>query len=53
MNVVDDLYVHQISGTMLDINYTDTTPDTTAFNPASRGFSVTPPKSRNSVTSTA
>ena len=42
MNVVDDLYLDQIADTNLDINYTDTTPDTTAFNPASRGFSVTP-----------
>ena len=42
MNVVHDLYLHQIADTSLNIDYTDTTPDTTAFNPASRGFSVTP-----------
>ena len=41
MNVTGQLYLHQIAGTTLDIDYTDTTPDTTAFNPADRGFSVT------------
>ncbi len=42
INAVGQLYLHQVAGTTLDIDYEDTTPDTTAFNPADRGFSVTP-----------
>ena len=42
MNVAGQLYLHQISGTTLDIDYSDTTPNTSPFDPADRGFSVTP-----------
>ncbi len=41
LNVVGQLYLHQISGTTLDIGYQNITPDTVAFDPATRGFSVT------------
>ena len=41
-NASGQLYLRQISGTTLNIDYIDTAPDTTAFNPADRRFSVTP-----------
>ena len=41
VNAVGRLYIHQIADTTLDIDYEDTTPNTTPFDPADRGFSVT------------
>ncbi|HSC16224.1 MAG TPA: hypothetical protein VLI71_13960, partial [Gammaproteobacteria bacterium] len=41
LNVTGQAYLHQLADTTLNVSYFDNTPDTTAFNPATRGFSVT------------
>jgi hypothetical protein len=42
LNVTGEIHLNQLADTTLNLDYTDTTPDTTAFNPVTRGFTVTP-----------